>query len=78
MGYTERRSSKRWEEDVTVSLVTEATQLECKTTNVGPRGVLVRGSGRIAVQLHLEGTEYRGSLVRAHPLPDGSILRGQV
>ena len=40
---------------------------------MSPRGVLLRGSGRIAVKLQHEGTEYRGSLVRAHPLADGSI-----
>ena len=40
---------------------------------MSPRGVLLRGTGRIAVQLQHEGSQYRGSLVRAHPLADGSI-----
>lgn len=73
MSDTERRSRARRTADFAVSIVTEATRLEGDTINMSPRGVLLRGTGRIAVQLQHEGSQYRGSLVRAHPLADGSI-----
>ena len=74
MSDLERRGSTRRAESFHGSVVTEATQIDGGTVNISPRGVLLRASRRIVVRLQLGGKEYRASLVRAHPLDDGSIL----
>ena len=73
MSDIERRRSKRRTAAFAVSVVTETMRLEGELINISPRGALLRASGRIAVQLDLEGTVHRGLLVRAHPLGDGAI-----
>jgi hypothetical protein len=73
MSASERRSGTRRTKDLAVSIAMEATRIDGETINISPRGVLLRGSGRIAVLLQHERTKYRGAIVRAHPLADGSI-----
>ena len=73
MSDTERRSSPRSVVTFPVSVMTDATHLDGELMDISAHGTLLHAIGRINVRCRIEGSEYRGSLVRAHPLDDGTI-----
>ena len=73
MSGPERRRSERSTVTFPVSVTTDATHLDGELMNTSDHGSLLHAIGRIGVRFRVEGTEYRGTLVRAHPLDNGVI-----
>ena len=74
---TDRRRAERHQENFPVSLVfEESVGLHGRTLDWSSHGVLLETTGRLSVQVHVEGHTYRGQLVRAFPGDSGTTACG--
>ena len=72
-----RRLAERHQESFPVSvIVEESVKLEGETVDWSSTGCLIEATGRIVVQVMIEGDTYRGWLVRAVPGDSGTTAYG--
>ena len=77
MSETNHAPAERHQERFPVSVVVEdSVKLQGETVNWSSTGCLMEATGRIVVQVTIEGNTYRGWLVRAVPGDSGTTAYG--
>jgi len=73
MNQEDKRRSGRKDVQTRIAMMMAAGSLEGETVNLSQEGVLLQAEGHISVYLKIEGTEYRGKLVRVTPINSGTL-----